>query len=462
MSLTKKSAIFLCTGWLVLGGLGAAQAASQVAAPLSARTKAALDQEFEAMIGDSGTKVPGLGVVVYKDGKKVYSKFAGRRKISKNPAWNRPVTPDTRFWGASISKEFTGYSIMQLVEQGKLKLDEDAGKYLGFKLRNPHYPDTPITVRMLLAHTSSIRDGNESYNMPPFYRLQSFFTPGYEYWDGGSHFAPAGQAPGAYFEYCNLNYGILGTIIEKVSGQRFDLYQKNHILKQLGMKADYVPGNLGKTEFDNLGSGYRKSGAAWVAQVDDYGGKQPPANSIRTHYPFASSPLTWFNLKRYKPGNNATIFAPQGGLRISYNDLEHTLQMLLNKGKYNGSQVLRPESLQQMMTVQWRYNPANKNGDNYGGSIEAYGLSLYPLLGNSTSRPCKDYPIDLWGHTGEAYGMMTGIFMRPGTRDGFIYMLNGTAINDSSPAAAGRYSGNLVWEEQVMDTVCKNLFAPKK
>jgi D-alanyl-D-alanine carboxypeptidase len=90
-----------------------------------------------------------------------------------------------------------------------------------------------------------------------------------------------------------------------------------------------------------------------------------------------------------------------------------------------------------MMTAQWRYNPAAKNGDNYGGSIEAYGLSLYPLLGNGTSRPCKDYPIDLWGHTGEAYGMMTGIFMRPGTRDGFIYMLNGTAISDSSPGGCG-------------------------
>ena len=460
---TKKVLTRLCVGLALLGSsYTQVQAAPAKAAPLSPQAKAALDKEFDAMIGNSGTKVPGLGVVVYKDGKKVYSKFAGRRKISSNPAWNQPVTPDTRFWGASISKEFTGYSIMQLVGQGKLKLDGEAGTYLGFKLRNPNYPNTPITVRMLLSHTSSIRDGNESYSLPPFYRLQSYFTPGYEYWDGGSHFAPQGQAPGAYFEYCNLNYGLLATIIEKVSGQRFDLYQKNHILKDLDMQADYVPANLGKAQFANLGSPYRWKNGAWVIQTDDFKGTQPPANCIRAHYPLVSSPVTWFNLKRYKPGNNATIFAPQGGLRVSYNELEHTLQMLLNKGRYNGKQVVKPELLQQMLTPQWRYNAAAKNGDNYGGSIEAYGLSLYPLFGNGTSRPCKDYAIDLWGHTGEAYGMMTGVFLRPGTQDGFIYMLNGTAIDESSAAALGKYSGNTIWEEEVMNTVCKNFFAPLK
>ena len=125
MLYTKKVLTRLCVGLALLGSsYTQVQAAPAKAAPLSPQAKAALDKEFDAMIGNSGTKVPGLGVVVYKDGKKVYSKFAGRRKISSNPAWNQPVTPDTRFWGASISKEFTGYSIMQLVGQGKLKLDE--------------------------------------------------------------------------------------------------------------------------------------------------------------------------------------------------------------------------------------------------------------------------------------------------------------------------------------------------
>ena len=111
----------MCVSLALLGSsYTQVQAAPAKAAPLSSQAKAALDKEFDAMIGNSGTKVPGLGVGVYKDGKKVYSKFAGRRKISSNPAWNQPVTPDTRFWGASISKEFTGYSIMQLVGQGKL------------------------------------------------------------------------------------------------------------------------------------------------------------------------------------------------------------------------------------------------------------------------------------------------------------------------------------------------------
>lgn len=101
--------------------------------------KQKLHKELSEMIGDTGAKVPGLGVIVYKDGKEVFSDFLGSAVIDeKNPKNNRPFAKDSRFRIASVSKMFTVFTVMQLSEQGKLDLDADVSKYLGFNLRNPN------------------------------------------------------------------------------------------------------------------------------------------------------------------------------------------------------------------------------------------------------------------------------------------------------------------------------------
>jgi D-alanyl-D-alanine carboxypeptidase len=426
----------------------------------------ALTNDLDSMVGETGTHVPGVGVIVYKDGYEVYSHFAGRRFIAKDAKEkNLPVTRDTRFRAASVSKMFTGFTIMQLVDQGKLKLDDDISTYLGFNLRNPNYPDTPITIRMLLSHTSSLRDG-ALYSIPPDCSVSEFFKPTGKFYENGAHFAPKGQAPGKYFKYSNINYGLLGTIIEKVTGERFDRYQKEHILKDLDIKADYTPGALAPSDFKNLGTIYQKNNkgkwnekGAWYAQIDDYRGVQPPADEVKMQNPDHRDTDAFYSLKDYVPGTNATFFSPQGGLRISYEELSHALEMLLNDGKYKGRTVVRPDLLKEMMTPQWIYNPQEKNGSTYGGTIEAYGLSLYPIIGNSTSRVVKDHVLNLWGHTGEAYGLLSGVFIIPGTKDGFIYMMNGEAVaEDDDPRSAGKFSGNYVWEENVMNAICSRMF----
>lgn len=67
------------------------------------------------------------------------------------------------------------------------------------------------------------------------------------------------------------------------------------------------------------------------------------------------------------------------------------------------------------------------------------------------------------GHTGEAYGLLSGLFMVPGTRDGFIYMMNGEAVaEDEDPRSAGNFSGNYVWEENVMNAICDEAFSEKR
>jgi CubicO group peptidase (beta-lactamase class C family) len=430
--------------------------------------KQELHKELTQMIGDTGTQVPGMGVIVYKDGKEVFSDFLGTAIVdSENPQNNRPFTRESRFRVASVSKMFTVFTLMQLQEQGKLDLDADVSQYLGFKLRNPQYPEQPITARMLASHTSSLRDG-KVYSIPPQVSVQEFFKPEGKFYENGAHFAPQGEEPGKYFAYCNLNYGILGTIIEKVTGERFDKYQKNHILRQLDIQADYLPGNFSKKEFAKLGAVYQKKDTAgkwnehgpWRATQDGYPDGQPQKDTVALQNPYKEDYQDTYSLKGYVPGTNATVFSPAGGLRISCDELSHALSMLADNGTYRGKQVLSPASVQAMMSRQWIYDAAAKNGKTYGGTILSYGLGIYQMDGDSTARFCKDAEIDLVGHTGEAFGLLSMLCLRPNTKDGYIYIMNGEAVEeDEDERSAGKFSNNYIWEERLGDAICRHAFS---
>ena len=413
-----------------------------------------LNSQLESMIGDNGFKVPGLGVIIYKDGREIYSKFLGRSRIDSNQS----VTRDTRFRVASVSKMFTIFSIMKLVESKKISLDENVEEYLNFRLRNPNDPNRKITIRMLASHISSLRDG-KIYSIPPEFSVREFFEPSGKFFDNGIHFASNFD-----FEYCNLNYGILGTIIESVTGQRFDLYQKN-LFKQLDIFADYVVGNLSPDEFQNLGTIYQKKDqfgnwnefGNWIGKIDDYRGVQPARDSIQIQNPYAEDFQGIYSLENYEIGTNATIFSPAGGLRISFNELSHVLEMLINKGIYCDRRILSAESLNQMFKSNWIYDPQIQNGNPYG-VIQNYGLGTYFVDGKSDARVCRNHEIDLIGHTGAAFGLLSGMFLIPNTRDGFIYTMNGEAIEeDIDPRSLGEFSKNYIWEEKIMDSICEFL-----
>lgn len=433
--------------------------ATASAAALDNATKKILDDEFSAMIGDSGgSKVPGLGVVVFKDGKRVYSFFGGRRHIDPD----KPVKGDTLFRAASLSKMFTAFAIMQLVEQGKLNLNDDVSKYLGFELRNPNFPNVPITIEMLASHTSSLRDG-DVYHLPPQYSLKEFFTVDGVAYEDGKHFAA--EQPGKFFTYCNLNYGILGTVIERVTGERFDVYQREHVLKPMNIGGGYVVGNFSDETFQKLGTLYQKKrdgkwdeSAPWAAQVDNYNFK-PRKDTVRLPSIHDEDISVRYELSGYVVGTNATIFAPQSGLRVSFNDLSNCLEMLINRGTFNGRKILSPKSVDTILNSHWLYDEANPNGKTYGGVMENYGLGTYKLGSTSKARPCKDFAVDLVGHSGEAYGMIAGLYLVPNTRDGFVFMINGTALDVDDERAFGEYSVGYIWEEAVMNPVCKYIFA---
>ena len=410
----------------------------------------ALNNDLSGMIGDTGTGVPGLGVIVFKGGREVYANFFGSRVLGKNP---KPVTRRTRFRVASVSKMFTIFSVMQLVERGKISLDDDASELLGFELRNPNQPREKISVRMLASHTSSLRD-RKIYSLPPEVSVSELFRPDGKFWEGGNHFAPQDEKVGEFFSYCNLNYGVLGTIVENVTGTRFDIWQRENILRQLDAKADYLPANLSAEEFEQLGALYRKKNSSdvwdefgdWHAQLDDFGGIQPAKDTVALQNPYAENFCRVCSLKNYRVGTNATFFSPQGGLRISFDELAHALEMILNGGKFRGQKILSGESLEMMFKPHWTFNPQNPNGDTCSGTFPTYGLGTHSVA-------CQNFSRTLLGHLGDAFGMLSGIFFVPKTKSGFVYMLNGQAIDpESDPRAIGS-NGLFLWEEKIFDTL---------
>ena len=427
-----------------------------------------LSDKLERLVGDDELQVPGLGVIVFKDGSEVFSKFLGRRTL--NPA--RPVTRRTRFRAASLSKMFTVFSLMQLVDDKRLNLDDDVSNYLGFELRNPLFPKKKITARMLASHTSSLRDG-KIYCSPPDISLREFFCRDGKFWEGGAHFG--NEPPEKFFCYCNLNYGVLGTLIEQVVGKRFDIYQRENILTQLETRADYVPSNLPADELELLGTLYQKKNPSgkwnesddWFPQMDnDLNTRLVVADTITLQNPYASSSRdktstlqndeTSFDLSDYVVGTNASSLSPQGGLRISFDELAHTLEMLLGGGNLHGKKILSDDSFQEMLSVQWKYN--GSNGDTCNGVMLSYGLGFYNVGGESSARLCRDSVINLVGHTGSAFGFLGGLFLTKNTADGFVYMMNGEPVEkDINSRSHGKFSCNYIWEEQVSNAICKFL-----
>jgi CubicO group peptidase (beta-lactamase class C family) len=124
---------------------------------------------------------------------------------------------------ASISKTISTIGLMTLFDEKKFLLEQDISSILGFKVRNPNFPDTPITIRSILSHTSSIREGTTyddflmyTYNQTnpkKIPNLKELLLP------GGKWYSPTlfSTQPIGYFAYCNLNFGIAGTLIEILS-----------------------------------------------------------------------------------------------------------------------------------------------------------------------------------------------------------------------------------------------------
>lgn len=312
----------------------------------------------------------GVSVAVVKKGALIYTQSFGLKDVESNT----PLTDNNIFRIASISKSFSATAIMQLVEAGKLSLDDDFSSLIGFKIRNPKYPETIITLKMVMSHTSSINDSQGYFNFDAI-------NP-----DKNPNWAKCYNAyePGKGYQYCNLNYNMVGAVIEKRSGARFDNYIKQHILKPLNLYGGYCLDSLDRSRFVTL---YEYDTAAKVFNP------QPSAYVSRAD-----------GLKNYVPGYSTPMFSPTGGMKISATDLAKYMTMHMNQGKYNGSRIISKKSAKIMQTKV-------SDDENYGLAI----LTTSDLIPGVT----------LKGHTGSAYGLYSAMFFQPDEKFGIVVITNG-------------------------------------
>ena len=316
--------------------------------------------------------VMGLSVAVVKDNKIIYTQSFG----TKSRENNAPLTNDCIFRIASISKSFSATSIMQLAERKKLSIDQDVSELIGFKVRNPKFPETVITLRLMMSHLSSINDSQGYFSLDA---INPAKNPNWAQ-------SYSSYEPGKGYAYCNLNFNMIGAIIEKISGERFDQYVIKHVLDPLGLYGGYDVDGLDKSRF---------------ASIYEY--KADSSKFILSEGAYASRAK---EISNYAMGYTTPVFSPTGGMKISATDLAKYMLMHSNYGKHKGKRVISKKSAQQMQT-------ALSAEEGYGFAIETTSKMI----------PSKT----LKGHTGVAYGLFSAMFFQPEEKFGIVVISNGCA-----------------------------------
>lgn len=329
-------------------------------------------EKAEACIQDviNQSKVAGIAVVVVKNNKIIYTNSFGLKNIESNT----PLSDDCLFRIASISKSFSATAIMQLAEAKKLSLDDDVSNLVGIKIRNPKFPETVITLRMLLSHRSGINDS------------QDYFTLDVINPDKNPDWAKCynDYEPGTGYMYCNLNYNMVGTIIERVSGERFDQYIRHHILEPLDLYGGYCVDSLDNSRFATIYE-YNRDSSKFIPSPGAYAPRRT-------------------EIANYVMGYSTPIFSPTGGMKISATDLAKYMMMHMNLGKHKGKRIMSKKSAKLMQT------PLSGK--------EAYGMAI-------ATRDSLIIGETVKVHTGSAYGLFSIMVFQPEKKFGVVVITNG-------------------------------------
>jgi CubicO group peptidase (beta-lactamase class C family) len=429
---------------------------SAASTALPEKQAAALTQQLQAIVDDPTMPLPSLAVVAVRHGEIVYSQQLGSKRLARGISPARPADANTMFRIASISKFVTTLGTMKMVEQGRLSLDADISGYLGYRLRNPNFPDHPITLRMLLTHTSSLRDEG-GFKWEPSVDLRDVLLPSRRFFGKGDAWSKT-EAPGQYFEYVNFNWGIIATIMERAGGARFDRLMRHLIFDPMELKAGFYLADFAPANIDDIATLYRKrekdgderwdTSGPWIAQSDDFG---------------AEAPVKPAGLDNYVVGTNGTIYGPQGSLRISANELAKLMLMLMNGGRYGNSQILKPETVAAMFARQWTLTGDGKNGngdsDSYHGLYHGWGLGNQHFMDVSTvkdGRASGDRLVEGGGfkgvgHLGWSWGLNALFVFDPQARNGMIYVSSGVGANPE--LHPGRFSSEARFQERITDAL---------
>ena len=235
------------------------------------------------------TIIPGFSTTILQGDDIIYSKGFGYSDVANK----HKFSPKTIHVIASISKTFIGVAIMKLVEDGKLKLNDPINDYLPFEIKSPHYPETDITIRHLVTHTSSLNDEFDDGEKRPTQLIEQSrynkdempdeLAEELYYWDGialplekyGKEiFTPNGKwydknnfsnfKPGERYEYSNEGANLAGLIIERVSGISFSEFTQKHIFQPLNMINTYWEYKELDASVSKLYKTYEKNGDSKV------------------------------------------------------------------------------------------------------------------------------------------------------------------------------------------------------
>ena len=306
-------------------------------------------------------------------------------------AAKRVVTADDPVRVASISKLVVAIAVLRLVEQKRLDLDEDVSRLLGWRLRNPAFPDVPITLRLLLSHRASLADGID-YVLPLDVELREALADA-RAWDRD-------HAPGSYFRYANVGFPVIASVMERASGERFDRLMKRLVLDPLKLDACYNWATCSDATTARAVVLYRDGAAV----RDDHRGGRPAC-------PVEPARDGGCDLTTWAAGRNGASFSPQGGLRISARGLAKIGRLLLGRGAVDGVRLLTPRSAALLEQPLWRYD--GDNGEPEGGFYCRYGLGV--TFTATAIAGCRDDPVGdgrtRIGHAGEAYGLRSGLWI---------------------------------------------------
>lgn len=280
------------------------------------------------------------------------------------------VDEDTCFRIASVTKWVTAIGLMTLYDQGKLDLDKDISSYLGFKVRNPAFPNTPITARMLMTHTSSLSAEASNYH-PDWARIGK---------KGYDPIFNESIEPGTQYVYADYNGALFGCLIEAISKQSVQNYLDQKVFKPLGLTAAYSPKFL-------------PSGTKTKDLLNSNGKVQISVQKDRNRT---------YNNKADPKGNNGYTV---GKLYINASSLTKLAQMMCNGGELNGVRILQAQTVQLMEAEQ------------KGLAESRYGLSTVRL---------QQFDRGTWyGHQGRYSGLSSNVYYQRETGITMALILNG-------------------------------------
>jgi len=240
--------------WTLLLGVATAMiSARATSAPDGTTLSANVDAVVRREMKDQ--RIPGLSLAVVRDGVVIKARGYGFANLELGT----PAKPETIYQAGSITKQFTASAIMQLVEQGRIGLDDSITKYF------PEAPATwkAVTIRHLLTHTSGIPDIVDEPEVNPPHKTKLDFHRDYTEDELARGYAaqPLDFEPGTRMSYCNVGYQLLGILIHRVTGTYYGDYLREHIFAPLGMSTTTLFSS--KDIVPNRASGYEVSDGLW-------------------------------------------------------------------------------------------------------------------------------------------------------------------------------------------------------